>query len=184
MYTNKAKLLAELLEQTPRGKGKIPRSSIKSLRGSRPQTSIAAKSGIAQSMLSMLEAGTRDLTPEVAMRLAPALGVSGTELWLSEQVAMLNRASLKGELSPNLLVEAILELAKSTPDSEIGDALMDALLQVLRDALEKVDVGDMTALGSEEKPDEEVALYSAKSRKQQPTRDTLGRRINKPHGGA
>ncbi len=179
----KAQLLADLLENALSAAGKVPESSIKSLRGGRPQAEIAAKSGVGQAYLSQLEAGKRDLTPEMAMRLAPSLGVSGTELWTSEQISMLRRASLKGEISPHMLLEAILELAKSTPDSELGDSLMEALMAVLREALEKVDVEDVTARGSEESEDEELPI-SMKASRRVPTRDSLGRRINKPHGGA
>jgi plasmid maintenance system antidote protein VapI len=166
---------------TPTSRGKIPASSIKSLRGSRRQADVALKANISQQHLSRLEYGTRDLTPETAVKLGPALGVSPTELWVSEQTARLNKLALKGEVSPHLLLEAILELAKATPDGEVGNSLVAALMQVLRDAMERAEEEDVTALGSEESDDMMMPL-SMKSRKQ-PTRDNFGRRIQKPHGG-
>jgi plasmid maintenance system antidote protein VapI len=170
---------------TPTSRGKIPASSIKSLRGSRRQADVALKANISQQHLSRLEYGTRDLTPETAVKLGPALGVSPTELWVSEQTARLNKLALKGEVSPHLLLEAILELAKATPDTEVGDALVSALMQVLRDAMERAEEeDDVTARGSDESEDEDMMMpLSMKSRKQ-PTRDNFGRRIQKPHGGS
>lgn len=165
----KAQRLAEILEQ-PYEMGAPPESAIRDLRGRRGQAEVAMKSGLSQQMISELERGTRHLTPEVAQKLAPALGVTASDLQTAEQASTLQRMALKGQLDPQRLLEAIQELAYSLPDSEVSDNLVDSLLEVLRKALETYDEQEETAVAT-------------KTKKPEGTRDASGRRRNKPYGG-
>ncbi len=168
MFRTKTQQLAEMLEGvTPPAEGAFPPSALKSLRGSRPQATVAAKAGITQAALSRLEAGERTLNPEAAKKLGPALGVSPTDLLAADQVARLHHMSIKGQLDPRTLLAAIEELAWTLPAEEVGEDLVDAMLGILKRAIETYGEG--------------VATVATKSKGPEGTRDSQGRKIRKPH---
>ena len=70
-----------------RGTGPIPTSPIRARRGRRSQVEIAQMAGISQGFVSDLESGKKRLTPEVARRLAPALGTTADQLVVAEHLA-------------------------------------------------------------------------------------------------
>lgn len=172
----RAQKLLDLIEDVPDdADANLPTSAIRSLRGSRKQVDIATKAKISQAHLSHLEAGQKSLTDEVAARLAPALGVTADQLTLAEQVGTLKRAAMKGGVDPTRLLEAIMELSWSLPDSEVSDQLVEALLAVLKKAMTKYD---------KTPPDDRVGpgdIVAVKGQKPTTTRDSLGRRIDKPY---
>jgi transcriptional regulator with XRE-family HTH domain len=61
---------------------------IRKIKGLR-QEDLEAATGVTQSHISSLETGRRELTPEVAKQLAPALGIDYVELFISYWVASL-----------------------------------------------------------------------------------------------
>lgn len=163
MFRTKAQRLAEILEATP--ELEVPVSAIRHMRGDRPQTQISTKTGLSQGYISDLESGKKALTPETAARLAPTLGVTPGELEFAEQVSTLQRLAVKGRLDPTRLLDAIQELAVSLPDGEVSDDLVDALLTVLKKALTTYEKNGV----------------ATKSARREGTRDSLGRRRNKPN---
>ena len=89
--------------------------------------------GISQGFLSELESGQKRLTPGVAQSLAPALGTTADQLVLSEHLAQLNRAAQKGGIDPQPLLAEAQRLAEILPDGEVGDAIVDALVGIVRE---------------------------------------------------
>ncbi len=169
MFRSRAERLAEVLEAAP--DAEVPTSAIRDLRGKRPQSQIALKSGVSQAMISELEAGRKQLTPGTAKKLAPALGVSAAELEIAEQVSTLQRLATKGALDPRQILAAIEEIAFSLPDDEVSDRLVDALLAVMKQAL-----------AAHEKNEGAVAPVATKAgRKPRGERDGLGRKRDKPN---
>ncbi len=111
----------------------VPASSIKEQRGGRSQTEIAQFAGISQGFLSELESGQKRLTPGVARRLAPALGTTADQLLLNEHLVKLNRAATSCKLDPQWLLSEAERLAEILPSGEIGDAIVDALVGIVRE---------------------------------------------------
>ncbi|MDP9476314.1 MAG: helix-turn-helix domain-containing protein [Actinomycetota bacterium] len=168
MFRSRAERLAEVLEAAP--DAEVPTSAIRDLRGDRPQSEVALKSGVSQAMISELEAGRKQLTPGTAARLAPALGVTPAELELAEQVSTLQRLAIKGTMDPARILDAIQEIAFSLPDDEVSDRLVDALLAVLRQAL-----------AAHEENEGNAAVATKTARKPRGDRDGLGRKLDKPN---
>lgn len=167
-------LAAVLGHPSPLSGVEIPENAVRDLRGKRHQSEVAIKSGLSQQMISEIERGTRHLTPEVAQKLAPALGVDSQQLLLAHQIGVLNKAALKGAVDPNRLVEAVMALAETLPDDDISDQLVDALVEVLRKAVENYNA---------EKPQAEPQA-AMKTEKTRARRDFAGRVTDKPHGKA
>lgn len=178
----KARVLMELLTKKTRT-GPPPTSAIKDAReaiGMR-QVDLALKSGVSQSYISELEQGKTELRPEWAWKLAPVLRMDPAELEAAEGMSSLHRAAIMGDLglaNVQLLQETILDLAAASDDDEISKNLLDAMVQILKAALEKVaeqegldDAGSPVTLKSEE-----GGIG--------PDRDTMGRRVHKPFGGS
>jgi transcriptional regulator with XRE-family HTH domain len=113
----------------------VPTSPIKEQRGSRSQIEIAQAAGISQGFLSMLESGQKRLTPGVARRLAPALGTTTDQLLLGEHLAKLSRAATKCKIDPQRLLSEAEKLAEILPNGEVGDAIVEALAGIVRQAL-------------------------------------------------
>ena len=177
MYTDKdrADLLAKILE-APGGaaEGGVPTSAIRSLRGGRSQVAIAAKSGITQAALSMLESGDRPLTEKTAKTLAPALGVSAKELMVSETISSAQRLAARGKLDPRLLLDTVMEVANTMPDSKVSDDLIDAMISVLKQAMDTYQQTGGAA----------PAAVATKTDRKRPDRDGFGRRVHKPMQGS
>ncbi len=171
----RVEMLAKILEETPGGiaMGGVPTSAIKSLRGNRSQYEVALKAGITQAQLSRLEHGLRSLSPEIARGLGPALGVTGEQLLVSEDISKAQRLALKGRLDPRRLLDAVMEVAVGMPDSQVADDLVDAMLSVLKQALETYNVDAGKA----------PAAVATKADRARPDRDGFGRRVHKPMQG-
>jgi transcriptional regulator with XRE-family HTH domain len=111
----------------------IPASALKELRQNRTQIEIARAAGISQGFLSELESGQKRLTPGVAQRLAPVLGTTAPQLVLGEHLARLDRAAQKGHIDLQTLLAEAERLTEILPDGEIGDAIIDAIVRVVRE---------------------------------------------------
>ncbi len=181
------KRLRALLEE-------CPDSAVKSFRAGQPQVEVAAKSGISQAMLSSIETGARQLSPEIARSLAPVLGAEPSQLLAAEGISRLKRMALKSQLDPHVLLEMVLYLDEQLPESQFVDDLLAAMLEALEGALaahsQQHDEKPSAALKSQsgrdiygrrtEKPS--VALKTSSSEEPEgPRRDALGRRLNKPN---
>jgi transcriptional regulator with XRE-family HTH domain len=125
--------LATLLEESGKGHRPIATSAIRARRGDRSQVEIAQEAGISQGYLSELESGLKPLTPGVAQRLAPALGITADELLLSAHLAKLHQSAQKGRIDIQPLLAEAERLTKVLPSGEIGDAVIDALVGILRE---------------------------------------------------
>ncbi len=172
-FTTKSQKLAELLEAVELPPG-TPESALKTMREQtgKHQLRLANEAGVSQGYLSEVESGKKPLTPAVAEKVAPVLGVTAAELEAAEQMSLLHRMALKGAVDPQRLLDAVTDLSSSLPDGEVSDALVDALLGVLKMALSTYDQHSAA-----------VAKVSTKSRAPGRTRDGLGRRVGKPYGG-
>lgn len=177
-FQTRTQKLKQLVAGVDSARGKVPASSLKSIRGAMSQRQLALKSGVAQPLISQIEAGDRSLTSDMAMRLAPALNVTGTELWIAERISQLNQVAQKEQLDVHSVLELVLQLAQAMPDSDVGEQLTEALLGVAKDAIE---LAEDQAMTPREGQPPEATLYSAKGQKPRPDRDSSGRRINKPH---
>ncbi|MDP8972027.1 MAG: helix-turn-helix domain-containing protein [Actinomycetota bacterium] len=165
--------MAELLESVdlpPRE----PTSAVQALReaAGKGQLRSANEAGVSQGHLSLVESGAKPLTHEVALKMAPVLGVDVVELEAAEAIARLHRAALKQEVDASALLYAIEDLNSTLPDSDVSESLIEALLGVLKLALQHYDEHEKAA-----------AKVSTKSRALGRTRDGLGRRVVKPYGG-
>jgi transcriptional regulator with XRE-family HTH domain len=167
MFSTKAETLLELVNEPACGNVSVPPSALKVLRGTRRQEEVARAAGISQPYISELETGAKPLTPRMAQRLAPVLGCSASELETAERIASLKRMADGGRLDPEPLFRAIKALNDELPEDETGDALIDALLQVLGKALET----------HKRRGTAGVATKS----KRRSRRDARGRRIDKPY---
>lgn len=177
MDSRRIEALMDLLE----GAGdpdSVPTSAVRDLRGRRSQEEIALKAGLGQAYLSQIESGRRSLTKDVALKMAPALDVSADELLMAEEVSALQRQAVTGELDPRRVLDLILELAEQDEDDELAQDALDALLTVAKKSLATYQSG---LRERREEQDVESAEVSTKSRKPEPTRDSLGRRLDKPH---
>jgi transcriptional regulator with XRE-family HTH domain len=125
--------LAALLEEPGERDKPIASSAIRAWRGYRSQVEIAQAAGISQGFLSELESAHKQLTPGVARRLAPALGTTATQLVLGEQLAKLNRAAQKARIDLQPLLAEAERLVEIIPRGEVGDAIVDALIGVVRE---------------------------------------------------
>ena len=152
------------------GDAEVPASAVKSLReeAGLSQVSLAAKSGLSQALITAVEVGQRDLSMKSARAIAPALGADSDDLLLAEEISSLKRAAAKGRLHPRTLFETILEMVYD--DEELEEELLDALVSVLKQALD--------SYGGTSKG---VAAKSAAEDPEAPRRDAYGRRINKRH---
>ena len=176
LYADKdrADLLAKIIE-APGGvaEGGVPSSAIRSLRGSRSQYDVALKASITQAQLSRLESGDRPLTQKTAKTLAPVLGVSVKELMVSEQISAAQRLAARGKLDPRLLLDTVMEVANTMPDSKVADDLIDAMIAVLKQAMDTYQqTGGATP-----------AAVATKTDRKRPDRDGFGRRVHKPMQG-
>ncbi len=164
-------MVVEILEGVDVPPG-APESALKAIReaAGKHQLTLANETGVSQGFISELESGRKPLTSATAAKLAPGLGVAPEELEAAETITSLHRAALKSEVDPRQLLEATIDLSYSLPDNRVSDALIDALLSVLKHALETFE---------EERG---VAGVSTKSRDDRPRRDRQGRRPGKPHG--
>src|SRR5215210_7894829 len=81
--TDMAEALAAPPEEPARRDRPMPSSLLKEKRGDRSQLEISQAAEISQGFLSELENGQKRLTPDVAQRLARALGATADELLLS-----------------------------------------------------------------------------------------------------
>lgn len=146
----------------------VPMSAVRDLRGKRPQTVIAAKSGFSQALISDIEKGRKKLTPEVAESLGPALGVDPDELLAAERIGELKRAATEGKIDAHQLLDAILELDAAVPEGRYADELIGELVETFEEVVSTY----------QEEREQEAAL---KTDDEPPHRDYLGRRIVKPH---
>ena len=180
MFKGKAEVLLELLQQ-PSITGPPPTSAIRDAREAKgwTQKQLALKADMSQSRLADLESGKAELHGETSHKIAEALGVNQEELEFAENLSALHRAAIKGSLDPRLLLETILDFARSTPDSEVAENLTDAMLQILRKALETYREEGMAPPESESPVSIKSALKSGITR---PDRDVFGRRRSKPYG--
>lgn len=168
----KAERLADILGTVP-DSTEAPGSVVRKLRGGQSQTEVALKSAVSQGHLSLVESGDKPLTADVARKLAPHLGVTPQRLQTMDQVGRLREAALKGSVDPASLLMTIQDLSLDLPDDEVSDRLIDALLAVLKDALEHHDRHQAAV--------SKAALKSAPTGPDSGTRDSLGRRRKKPH---
>jgi transcriptional regulator with XRE-family HTH domain len=97
------------------------------------QREIARAAGISQGFLSELECGQKRLTPGVAQRLAPVLGTTASQLVLGEHLERLNRAAQKGYIDRQTLLAEAERLTEILPGGEIGEAILDALVRIVRE---------------------------------------------------
>jgi transcriptional regulator with XRE-family HTH domain len=97
------------------------------------QKEVARAAGISQGFLSELECGQKRLTPGVAQRLAAVLGTTAPQLVLGEHLERLNRAAQKGYIEPQTLLAEAERLVEIFPRGEVGDAIVDALIGVVRE---------------------------------------------------
>jgi transcriptional regulator with XRE-family HTH domain len=111
----------------------IAASALKVRRGNRSQIEVARAAGISQGFLSELESGRKRLTPGVAQKLAPALGMSANQLVLAEHLANLNRVAQKGNIDLQPLLAEAERLIEILPSGEIGDAIIDAIVRIVRE---------------------------------------------------
>jgi transcriptional regulator with XRE-family HTH domain len=93
---------------------------------------IAQEVGVSQGYLSELESGLKPLTPGVARRLAPALGIMAGDLLLAEYLAKLQRAAQKGRIDLQPLLAEAERLTEVLPGGEIGEAIIDAFVRIVR----------------------------------------------------
>ena len=133
MHTGQSGSLAALLKGSGAMDRPISSSTIKAWRGNRSQVEIAGKAKIAQGFLSELESGQKRLTSGVVQKLAPALGTTAEQLMLGEQLAKLNRAAQKGRMDLQPLLTEAERLTEMLPSGEIGDAIIDALVGIVRE---------------------------------------------------
>jgi transcriptional regulator with XRE-family HTH domain len=94
---------------------------------------ISGKARITQGFLSELESGRKRLTYRVAQKLAPTLGTTADRLVLGEQLATLNRAARKGDVDFQSLLTEAEKLTRILPSGKMGDAILDALVGVVRE---------------------------------------------------
>lgn len=83
--------------------------------------------------MSELESGQKRLTPGVARRLAPTLGMPANQLLLAEHLSSLNRVAQKGRIDLQLLLAEAERLIEILPQGEVGDAIMDVMLRIVRE---------------------------------------------------
>ena len=133
MHADRPEMLATLLEEPGKRDRPIATSAIRARRGERSQVEIAQEAGVSQGYLSELESGLKPLTPGVARRLAPALGSTADEILLSAHLAKLHQAAQKGRIDIQPLLAEAERLTKVLPSGEIGDAVIDALVGILRE---------------------------------------------------
>jgi len=133
VYTELAETLAALPEKPTETDRPIPTSAIRARRGDRSQLEIAKAAGISQGYLSELEVGSKRLTPGVAQKLAPALGVTVGQLVLGEHLVKLNRAATRGKIDPQRLLDEAQRLTEFLPSGEDGDAIVEALVGIVRE---------------------------------------------------
>ncbi len=170
MYTDREELLERILRAKPGDVDDVPSSAVRDLRGGRSQEEVAGSAGIKQAALSRIESGKRGLSEKMALKLAPALGVEPNELMVAEEIAKTQRLAMKGRLDPRLLLESIMQVADSMPDSRVADDLINVMVQVLNRAMETYEG---------EGPDKLAAATKSAQRKR-PDRDAFGRRRSKP----
>lgn len=180
--------LQQLLDTPSKGRAEdIPSSAVKSFRGNQTQVQVAMKAGISQEMLSAIETGSRELTETTAKKLAPVLGVKAKDLMIAERVGSMKRAAMKGQLSPERLLDAILVLDQELPESGAADELLDAMVDVLKRSLEIYqEQGGAEAFEDEFGPEQEQELEEQPeflaATKSKATRDIHGRRLDKEFG--
>jgi transcriptional regulator with XRE-family HTH domain len=134
VHTDWPETLAMLLTGSGATNRPIATSAIRAWRGNRSQVEIAGKAKIAQGFLSELECGRKQLTYGVAHKLAPALGTTADQLVHGERLARLNRAAHKGRIDLQPLLTEAERLVEILPGGEVGDAIGDALIGVVRDS--------------------------------------------------
>jgi transcriptional regulator with XRE-family HTH domain len=127
----------------------IARNALKAWRGDRSQTKIARAAGIGQSTLSDLERGRQRLTPAIARKLAPALGARPDQLVLGEYLATLHRAAAKGKADPQPLLAEAERLTEVLPSGEIGDAILDALVEIVKVVISPCDLEEAVDMATE-----------------------------------
>jgi transcriptional regulator with XRE-family HTH domain len=132
VHAYRPETLANLLEEPGERDRPIAASAIRAWRGNRSQVEIAQEAGVSQGYLSALESGLKPLTPGVARRLAPALGIMAGELLLAEHLAKLQRAAQKGRIDLQPLLTEAERLTEILPGGEIGEAIIDALVRIVR----------------------------------------------------
>jgi transcriptional regulator with XRE-family HTH domain len=133
VHAYRPETLATLLEEPGERDRPIAASAIRAWRADRAQVEIAQEAGVSQGYLSELESGLKPLTPGVARRLAPALGIMAGELLLAENLAKLQRAAQKGRIDLQPLLAEAERLVEIIPRGEVGDAIVDALIGVVRE---------------------------------------------------
>lgn len=177
MYGNAEKIWADLL-QSAGDPDTVPTSAIRDLRGKQSQQELARRSGMTHAQISRLESGDRNLTREVALKMAPALDVSADELMVAEEISSLQRQAANGELDPRRVLDLILELADRSEDSKAQSDALDALLTVAKKSLSTYQAEYRERLAARQAEEEEQQV-STKSARPQPRRDAFGRRLSK-----
>jgi transcriptional regulator with XRE-family HTH domain len=133
VHTGRSGSLAALLKGSGAMDRPIATSAIRAWRGNRSQVEIAEKAKITQGFLSELESSQKRLTSGVAQKLATALGTTAEQLVLGEQLTKLNRAAQKGRMDLQPLLAEAERLTEMLPSGEIGDAIIDALVGIVRE---------------------------------------------------
>lgn len=111
----------------------VPISGIKVRRGDRSQREVAREAGISQGFLSELEGGRKRLTLDTAQKLASVLGTTPDHLMLCEHLTKLNRAATQGNVNSQRLLDEAKRLTEILPGGEVGDAIVDALVGIVRE---------------------------------------------------
>lgn len=155
----------------------VPLSALKAHResASMNQSELARRSGVVQEQVNRMESHKRPMSAESAARLAPALGVDAGDLMLGHHISALKAKALSGRLSPTAMLDAITSLDEALPESEVGEQLMGALMQVLSDAVASYNEADGKA---DAKP--KAATKSASARAES-RRTGTGTRKDKPY---
>lgn len=177
----------ELIEALEQGSGasaekQVPLSALKNLRedAGLTQSALARRSGVIQEQVNRIEAHKRGMSQQTAAKLAPALGVSAAELVLGHTISSLKARAVAGRLSPSAMMEAIQSLDEALPDNEVGEELMQALMQVLSDAVAAYN--DAEKPGNPGEPKKAATKSAGASAGQQGSRRTgTGIRKDKPY---
>lgn len=147
----------------------VPISALKARREERglSQHQLAARSQVSQAKISRVEAGMARLPVEVAGRLDAVLktGASGEDLplYVMEILSGLKRQALDGELSPDKMLRAASMMAETEATAKDMQPVIDKAVGAILDV----------AVTAAETCRGEASLK---------TRDSMGRRLDKPYG--
>jgi transcriptional regulator with XRE-family HTH domain len=175
--TARARELISLLGLGEPGGGEraeVPASALKRFREqlNLTQAELANETGVSAALIQAMEQGKRSLSLKTARQLSGVLGTDAEELMLAEGLSEIARAALKGQVSPQRLLDLLMDFAYSSggegqagePDEELLNDVVEALLAILRGVLAR---------------EEEAVSVATKSARA--GRDAHGRKLVKPH---